>query len=196
MTSWQGGRPLFTCGGNFPISASLGRSASLPRRPSGTLSSSISAIRSPIASRFSTPSARHIRRIEPYRLIATGCELRLPSSSTTCSNSRAGPPPGLFMQRSAISAISSRARTGCETRTSSPMASMAAMNCRRLSRDMVSRERAPLPSPFPLPRSPSYPHVHCAHPAHEELVRHIAEAVARHALGERRRRGERLGGLW
>ena len=49
------------------------------------------------ASRSSTPSARHIRRSEPNRLMATGCALRRPSSSSTCSNRSAGPPPGLFM---------------------------------------------------------------------------------------------------
>ncbi len=139
ITSWHGARPPFTLGGNLPISASFGSMASLPNNPSGTLRLSMSAIRAPMASRSSTPSARHIRRMEPNRLIATGCGLRRPSSSSTCSNTSAGPPPGLFMHRSAISAISRRARTGCVTRTSSPSRSIALRKSRRLSRGIRNR---------------------------------------------------------
>ena len=72
-TSWHGARPPRTLGGNLPTSASFGSIASFPKSPSGTFSSSSSEIRPPISSRSSTPSARHIRRIEPKRLMATGC---------------------------------------------------------------------------------------------------------------------------
>ena len=79
------------------------------------------------------------------RPLATGCGLRMPSPSSTCSNRRAGPPPGLFMQRSAISATSRRARTGWVTRTSSPSLSMALMKSRRLSRAMGLRVEIRVP---------------------------------------------------
>src|SRR5258706_1703781 len=63
----------------------------------------------------------------------TGYAERWLSSRIACSNSSAGPPPGIFMARSAISQSSSRARTGWLTRTSSPAASIASMNCRSVS---------------------------------------------------------------
>src|SRR5688572_3608075 len=132
-TSWQGARPLRVRGGNFPISRSFGSIASFPKSPSGTFTSSISAIRRPGSSRSSAPSAISIRRIDPKRLMATGNALRSPLSRTTFSNSSAGPPPGLFMHRSAISATSSRARTSSFTRTSSPASSIARMKSLRLS---------------------------------------------------------------
>ena len=113
--------------------------ASLPRSPSGTLRLSISEILPPMESRSSTPSARHIRRIEPKRLMATGWTLRPPFSRITCSKRSAGPPPGLFMHRSAISATSRRARTGWGTRTSSPRRSISLRNSRRLSMGMEVR---------------------------------------------------------
>src|SRR6267143_2341059 len=124
-------------GGNFATSARRGSIASLPSRPSGTLRASSSVIRAPTSSRHSTPSASDMRRSEPNRLTATGYRDFTPSRNAGCVNSRAGPPPGDFMQRSAISVISLSTETGCSTRTRSPASSIARTNSRRLSSAMV-----------------------------------------------------------
>ena len=116
-----------TRGGNLATSSNRGRSASLATSPSGTLSSINSVIRPPIASRSSAPNAIAMRRIEPNRLMATGYRDRVPSSSRTCSNRTARPPPGCFITRSLIAASSSLADTGSVTRVSSPARSSASM---------------------------------------------------------------------
>src|SRR5213594_318294 len=131
--SWHGGRPPTVLGGNFATSASRGSRASLPNRPSGTLRSSSSAMRPPISSRLATPRARAIRRSEPNRFTATGWGDGAPPTSVGCWNTSAGPPPGDFMQRSAISVISLSTETGRSTRASSPVRSIAPTNARRLS---------------------------------------------------------------
>src|SRR6267378_1488665 len=123
--------------GNCATSARRGSIASLPSRPSGTLRASNSEMRAPTSSRRSTPSASDMRRSEPNRLTATGYRDFTPSRNVGCVNSRAGPPPGDFMQRSAISVISLSTETGCSTRTRSPASSIARTNSRRLSSAMV-----------------------------------------------------------
>src|SRR5256886_12223082 len=124
-------------GGNLATCASCGSMASLPSSVSGTLRFRSAAIRSPISSRQSTPSASAMRRSEPNRLTATGWRERPPPASVGCSNRSAGPPPGDFMQRSAISVISRFTDTGRFTRTSIPAASIAPMKARRLSSAMM-----------------------------------------------------------
>ena len=104
-TSWQAGVPRTIRGGNFATSAIVGNMAIFSRHPSGTFIFNSSEMRAPIESRSSTPSAMLIRRIDPNRLIPTGMAHGDPSCKTGCSNSKAGPPPGLFMQRSATSDI-------------------------------------------------------------------------------------------
>jgi transcriptional antiterminator NusG len=94
------------------ISSRRGRRPSLAMRPSGTLRSRSLVMRPPMSSRFSTPRAIDIRRMEPNRLMATGHGDRLPSWRMTFSNRSALPPPGCFMTRSAISHSSSFACTG------------------------------------------------------------------------------------
>src|SRR6058998_39479 len=133
---WQAGRPT-VLGGNFAISARRGSIASLPSRPSGTLSAINSAIRAPTWSRHSTPSASDMRCSEPKRLTATGYLDFPPVRSVGCVNSSAGPPPGDFMQRSATSVISLSTDTGRATRVRSPVLSIAATNSRRLSSAIV-----------------------------------------------------------
>src|SRR5256714_5058946 len=133
---WEAGRPT-VLGGNFAISASRGSIASLPSRPSGTLSAISSAMRAPTWSRHSTPRASAMRRSEPKRLTATGYRDFPPERSVGCVNSSAGPPPGDFMQRSATSVISLSTETGCSTRVRSPALSIAATNSRRLSSAIV-----------------------------------------------------------
>ena len=140
-TSWQAGDPLFTRGGNFVTSRSRGSSPSFAMNPSGTFRFISSVMRAPCSSRFFTPSASAMRVMDPNRLIATGNAERWPLSRITCSNSSAGPPPGNLLVRSAISHNSSLARTGCVTRTSSPMPSIAAMKSCRESRDTFNRSR-------------------------------------------------------
>src|SRR5882762_8913042 len=138
---WQAGRPT-VLGGNLAISASRGSIASLPSRPSGTLSAISSAIRAPTWSRHSTPSASDMRRSEPKRLTATGYRDFPPARRVGCVNSRAGPPPGDFMQRSATSVISLSTETGRVTRVRSPALSIAATNSRRLSSAIMDRADA------------------------------------------------------
>ena len=103
ITCWQGGVPLTIRGGNFATSIRRGSIDSLPMIPSGTLRSISCVMRSPWSSRCSTPSDIAIRDIEPNRLIPTGKRDREPSRRMTCSNRRAGPPPGIFITRSLIS---------------------------------------------------------------------------------------------
>ncbi len=86
--------------------------ASLPRRVSGTLRFKSAAMRSPISSRQSTPNASAMRRADPNRLTATGWRDAAPPASVGRVNNSAGPPPGDFMQRSAISVISLFTETG------------------------------------------------------------------------------------
>ncbi len=164
-TSCDGAEPPFTRGGNFPISRSLGSIESLPISPSGTFICTSSVMRAPISSRSVTPSASDMRFMEPNRLIATGYAEREPSRRITCSNRSAGPPFALFMTRSAISQISRWARTGCATRTSSPMESMRAMKSEMLSmlmrRARRSAARRCRTSAAPTPRVRS-PHRACA----------------------------------
>src|SRR6266704_6504223 len=135
--AWQGARPPIVFGGNLATSASCGSMASLPNRVSGTLRFNSAAIRSPISSRHCTPSASAMRRSEPNRLTATGRRAAPPPESVGCWNRSAGPPPGDFMQRSAISVISRFSDTGRSTRTSIPAASIAPMKARRLSSAMM-----------------------------------------------------------
>ena len=90
-------------------------------------------MRLPMVSRSSTPSAIDMRRMEPKRLMATGQGERVPSCRVTFSNRSAGPPPGCFMTRSAISHNSSFALTGWVMRLSSPASSIAWMNAERES---------------------------------------------------------------
>src|SRR3989449_7226808 len=78
-----------------------------------------------------------MRRSAPKRLIATGSRALPPLVRVGWVNNSAGPPPGDFMQRSAISVISLSTDTGCSTRTSSPRASIAPRKSRRLSSAMM-----------------------------------------------------------
>src|SRR3989442_2064962 len=172
--SWHGGRPETLLGGNLATSASRGSIASLPSRESGTLRLSSSAMRAPMSSKQATPSANAMRFSEPNRFTATGCGDGAPPGSIGRVNSSAGPPPGDFMQRSAISVISLSTDPGCSTRVRSPPASMAAMNCRRLSSAIVDG----------------------ADPARAHLVADVPEPRGAQPLGERLRRGERGHRLW
>src|SRR5207247_692030 len=155
-TSWQGGFPPIVLGGNLATSASCGSIASLPSRLSGTFRLRSVAMRSPMSSRQSTPSASAMRALEPNRFTATGWRAAAPDKSVGRVNSRAGPPPRDFMQRSAISVISLSTATGRSTRTSSPRASSAPRKSRRLSSAMMDG----------------------ADPAAQELVAHAREAGA------------------
>src|SRR5207247_1848730 len=133
---WLAGR-LTVLGGNFATSASRGSIASLPSKPSGTFIASSSAMRAPTWSRHSTPSASDMRFSEPNKLTATGYRDLPPLRRVGCVKSSAGPPPGDFMQRSAISVISLSTDTGRVTRVRSPDLSIALTNSRRLSSAMV-----------------------------------------------------------
>src|SRR3989442_1210351 len=172
--SWHGGRPETLLGGNLATSARRGSIASLPSRESGTLRFSSSAMRAPMSSKQGTPSASAMRFSEPNRFTATGCGDGAPPGSVGRVNSSAGPPPGDFMQRSAISVISLSTDTGCSTRARSPPASMAAMNCRKLSSAIVDG----------------------ADPARAQLVVDVSEPRGAQPFGERLRRGERSHRLW
>ena len=143
--AWLGAEPPFTRGGNFPISSSLGSMESFPINPSGTFICTSSVMRTPMSSRSETPSESAMRFIEPKRLMATGYAEREPSRSSTCSNKSAGPPCGLFITRSAISQISSSARTGCLMRTNSPIASIRSMNSEIVSMLMRRARRSGAP---------------------------------------------------
>src|SRR2546427_3758701 len=171
---WHGGRPETLLGGNLATSASRGSIASLPSRLSGTLRFKSSAMRAPMSSKHATPSASAMRFSEPNRLTATGSWDGAPPGSVARVNSSAGPPPGDFMQRSAISVISLSMATGCSTRARSPPASMAAMNWRRLSSAIVDG----------------------ADPARAQLVADVPEPRGDEPLGERLGRGERGHRLW
>jgi hypothetical protein len=94
--------------------------SSIPAGIFGLVSSSISFARS---SSDRTPSAMHIRFIDPYRLMATG--MLKPAGF---SNSSAGPPPGDFDTLSVTAAISRLGRTGSWMRASSRSMSSASMN--------------------------------------------------------------------
>src|SRR6267143_1516131 len=170
---WDAARPT-VLGGNFATSARRGSIASLPSRPSGTLRASSSEMRAPTASRHSTPSASDMRRSEPNRLTATGYRDFTPSRNVGCVSSRAGPPPGDFMQRSAISVISLSTETGCSTRTRSPASSIALMKARRLSSAIVDG----------------------ADPAGQPLEPDARESGVREAARQRFRLGKREHRLW
>src|SRR5438128_8062301 len=171
---WEGARPPTALGGNLATSASCGSMASLPSSVSGTLRFRSAAIRSPISSRHSTPSASAMRRSEPNRLTATGWRERPPVTSVGCSNRSAGPPPCDFMQRSAISVISRFTETGRSTRTSAPVASIAPRKARRLSSAMMDG----------------------ADPAGEQLEAHVAEPGRLDPAREGGRLGELEHRLW
>ena len=155
-TDWHGAPLFIVLGGNFANSAIFGSIAIFSIQPSGTLSFIISSIRCAMPSRSSTPNAARIRFMDPNRLIATGMELSVPSARIGFSNKSAGPPSLLFMQRSAISAISFTTLTGWLTRTSSPIRSISAtnsatllrvklcspMNCRDSSRELLVLDAA------------------------------------------------------
>src|SRR6185503_3295942 len=134
--SWHAARPT-VFGGNFATSARRGSIASLPINPSGTFSATSSLIRAAMSSSPSTPSASAMRRSEPNRFTATGYREAAPPRSAGFANSSAGPPPGDFMQRSAISVISLSIDTGRSMRTSVSRLSIASRNSRRLSSGMV-----------------------------------------------------------
>ena len=74
----------------------------------------------------------------------------------TCTPARAPivplrtPPPGLFMQRSAISVISSSTLTGRAMRTSSPTRSRAETNSERSLKDMRHLANGSWPVGLPL----------------------------------------------
>ena len=96
----------------------------------GVARSSISAARS---SSLATPSAMHMRFIEPNRLSATGT-----SKPVGRSNSSAGPPPGDFDTRSVTAAISRSGLTGSPMSASSCWSASARMkSLRSLNIDMV-----------------------------------------------------------
>src|SRR6185436_989810 len=134
--SWHAARPT-VFGGNLATSASRGSIASLPINPSGTFRATSSLIRAAMSSRQSTPSASAMRRSEPNRFTATGYRAAAPPRSTGFWNNNAGPPPGDFMQRSAISVISLSIDTARSMRTSSSFLSIASRNSRRLSSGIV-----------------------------------------------------------
>src|SRR5262245_36774033 len=83
----------------------------MPSGICGVISSSISFARS---SSVLTPSARHIRSVDPYRLVTAAM-----SNPAGFSNSSAGPPPGSLHARSVTAAISRSGLTGSDTRASS-----------------------------------------------------------------------------
>src|SRR6266496_170141 len=172
--SWHGGRPPVVLGGNFATSASCGSIASLPSRLSGTLRFRSVAMRSPTSSRRSTPRASAMRRSEPNRFTATGWRATAPDARVGCVNRSAGPPPGDFMQRSAISVISLSTEIGRATRTRSPRASIASRKARRLSSAMMDGADA----------------------AREAPVAHVAEPGALDPAGERIGIGELEHRLW
>src|SRR5262245_9088157 len=104
----------------------------------GFVSSSISRARS---SSDLTPSAMHIRFMEPYRLIATGM-----SEPVGFSNSSAGPPPGDFETRSVTAAISRSGLTGSAIRMSSRSRSSASIKAFRSLNISASSNRLHLVS--------------------------------------------------
>src|SRR2546427_34250 len=128
----------------------------------------------PITCTQSPPSASAVRRSEPNRLTATGWRERPPPASVGCSNRSAGPPPGDFMQRSAISVISRFTDTGWSTRTRAPAVSIAPRKARRLSSAMMDG----------------------ADPAGQQLEAHVAEARRLDPARERGRLGELEYRLW
>src|SRR4029077_12131916 len=83
----------------------------MPSGICGVISSSISFARS---SSVFTPSARHMRSFDPYRLVTAAM-----SNPVGFSNSSAGPPPGSLHARSVAAAISRSGLTGSGTRASS-----------------------------------------------------------------------------
>ena len=97
-----------------PTSSQLAAASTACRQPVGHLE--LEQLGDAVADRRRGRRRRapaHIRRIEPKRLIADrDARSRCRRRASTCSKSSAGPPPGLFITRSAISAISRRARTG------------------------------------------------------------------------------------
>jgi hypothetical protein len=96
----------------------------------GVASSSTSDARS---SSLATPSAMHIRFIDPKRLIATGM-----SKPVGRSKSNAGPPPGDFDTRSVTAAISRSGLTCSPMSASSRWSASARMKSFR-SLNMISK---------------------------------------------------------
>src|SRR6266545_3338843 len=124
-TSWHGA--LLTVFGirslRRPSIGSIFSVSSMPADIFGLVSSSISRARS---SSDLTPSAMHMRFIDPYRLIATGM-----SKPAGFSNSSAGPPPGDFETLSVTAQISRFGLTGSLIRASSRFLSSASMKAFR-----------------------------------------------------------------
>ena len=125
-TSWQGAAPLIDLGSAPTTRAELGQHLELvPQRARrrGAAAARPARARAPRcrARRAPSPCARR----EPKTLMASG--KREPRGF---SNRSAGPPPGIFMVRSAISAISSRGSHSRRMRTSSPAPSSVSMNAR------------------------------------------------------------------
>src|SRR3989442_3390016 len=115
-----------------------------------------------------------MRCSDPNKLIATGYRDFPPPRSAGSVKSSAGPPPGDFMQRSAISVISLSTDTGRVTRLRSPDFSIAAMNSRRLASAIV----------------------HGADPARQPLEPDVRESRGHQALRQRLRLRKREHRLW
>src|SRR5580765_2143087 len=124
-TSWHGAS--FTVFGNRSLRRlTSGASLSASNSPfgwGGVISSSISCARS---SSCFTPSARHMRSIDPKTLAATGM-----SKPVGFSNTSAGPPFGDLHARSVTAAISRSGLTASEIRASSLRLSRSARNSER-----------------------------------------------------------------
>ena len=102
---------------------SILRASMMPPGILGVVISSMSCARS---SSVRTPSAMHMRFIDPNRLTATGT-----SKPAGRSKRRPGPPPGDFDARSVTAAISRSGLTGSAIRESSRSLSRAAMKSLR-----------------------------------------------------------------
>ena len=90
--------------------------------PAGIFGVIISSISFATASSELAPSARHIRSVDPNRLVATGM-----SKPVGRSNSSPGPPPGSLQTRSVTAAISRSGLTLSRMRESRPRLSRSAM---------------------------------------------------------------------
>ncbi len=111
-TSWQGAS--LTVFGirsrSRPTIGSIFSASMMPSGICGVISSLISRARS---SSVFTPSARHIRSIDPKTFVATGM-----SKPAGFSNRSAGPPPALLHARSVTAEISRSGLTGSAIRVS------------------------------------------------------------------------------
>ena len=144
-----------TRGGNFATSSSSREKRSLPSNPSGTLGSNQLVMRSPDCIEL-LDTQRH--RHAPHRakeIDRDGIRRRASVvAAARARTSRACPPPGIFITRSAISHSSRSTETGCEIRFNSPLRSNSAKNCPTVSTVMPRLQSRDAP-PRGWPRSQS-----------------------------------------